>query len=711
MRIRMTAVRGMGACALAAVLALASPLQALACTQVYVGAGQTTTGDTYVGRSEDYAPRHAKAFGVSEPRVNPTYTSEESDFNRTFTGTTYRYTYVRDLASDWDGHPYAYSEAGTNEKGVSVSATLSTGYNDGIAKLDPLCNPDNPNGKTTGIGEFNITDVVLGEADSARRGCEILGGIIDQYGANECNQVIIADASETWVFQMLSGHQWLALKMGPNDVSVNPNMGNLQFKVNLDDTATCLHSADVVKLPQDAGLLKTFDDGTPNIAATYGEADSGAGQNTRYAQGRAYFGAPLSEGSDYAVNDKGQVASIANPQLTFAPSKKIDTFTALRSLAARGEQVDSLNANLNPNLYAIGNNRTVENHIFQIRDGLTPDIATVQWEALSRAEFSLFLPSYSAVLTEVDQSYYPSSIELPDAHQGDQGKDSVDAALQAEPEHVLDYVLMDINTLAYNNREACAEGVRGYLDALQRSIIEQQERVDEIMIATPAAARSEVANTLFAQITEESYAKCKTMLDELRAYVKAGDTASKFVPSDYDSATGGLRTPLVYAGAVVEPVIVNHPASVACERGAHVDDLAVVATANDGVAGTDALLSYEWQRKDAATGEYQAIADATSATLPVDTTAVGTTTYRVKVTNAAGLSVLSNESTVTVKQPAAGQPQQPQPPAGQPEQKPAKKPTPGKLAQTGDAASFAVAGLGMAGLVGLAIGTRVRRRS
>lgn len=66
---------------------------------------------------------------------------------------------------------------------------------------------------------------------------------------------------------------------------------------------------------------------------------------------------------------------------------------------------------------------------------------------------------------------------------------------------------------------------------------------------------------------------------------------------------------------------------------------------------------------------------------------------------------------MTVKQPPAGQPEQPQPPAGQSEQKPAKKPTPGKLAQTGDAASFAVAGLGMAGLVGLAIGARVRRRS
>ena len=393
MNIRHVLRRCAGAGMLVAAALVALPVQTLACTQVYVGSEHTTTGDTYVGRSEDYAPRHAKAFGVQEPRTNPTYTSQESDFSRTFAGTTYRYTYARDLASDWDGHDFSYSEAGTNERGVSVSATLSTDYNDGIAAIDPLCNPDNPQGNTAGIGEYTLTDVVLGEAATAREGCLLLGQIIDQYGACECNQVIIADSGETWLFQMLSGHQWLALKMGAHDVSVNPNMGNLQFKVDLDDEIVCLHSADVVKMPQEAGLLKTFDDGTPNIAATYGEANSGPGQNTRYAQGRAYFGAPLAAGTDFTVNEKGQVASIADPQLSFAPGMRVDTFTALRSLAARGEQQESLNANLNQSLYAIGNNRTVENHIFQIRSGLPAEIATVQWTALSRAEFSLFLPT------------------------------------------------------------------------------------------------------------------------------------------------------------------------------------------------------------------------------------------------------------------------------------------------------------------------------
>lgn len=648
MNIRHVLRRCAGAGMLVAAALVALPVQTIACTQVYVGSEHTTTGDTYVGRSEDYAPQHAKAFGVQEPRTNPTYTSQESDFSRTFTGTTFRYTYVRDLASDWDGHDFSYSEAGANERGVSVSATLSTDYNDGIAAIDPLCNPDNPQGNTAGIGEYTLTDVVLGEAATAREGCLLLGQIIDQYGACECNQVIIADSGETWLFQMLSGHQWLALKMGAHDVSVNPNMGNLQFKVDLDDETVCLHSADVVKMPQEAGLLKTFDDGTPNIAATYGEANSGPGQNTRYAQGRAYFGAPLAAGTDFTVNEKGQVASIADPQLSFAPGMRVDTFTALRSLAARGEQQEGLNANLNQSLYAIGNNRTVENHIFQIRSGLPAEIATVQWTALSRAEFSLFLPSYSAVLTEVDQAYYPQSTEFSDAHQGKQTVDSVEQALEPEPGQAFDYVMMDINTLAYNNRVSCAAGVRGYLDALQRSIIAQQERVDQIVQAAPADRRSQLANTLFAQVTEQSYTKCKAMLDELRTYIKAGDTSEAFVPSDFDAESGAVKTPLLYAAAVVAPKIVTQPASLRCEQGAGQVAVSVEATSDDATAGTDGLLRYQWFRRASAEGDFEAMEGETSSAMSVDTSHAGETVYRVEVTNAAGLTTVSDEATVAV---------------------------------------------------------------
>ncbi|MBM6989451.1 MAG: C69 family dipeptidase, partial [Olsenella umbonata] len=86
----------------AAAIVMAMPTGALACTQIYMGKGVTDTGNTYVGRSEDYANRHPKAFGIQEPRENPTFSSDESNFEWTFKGTTYRYTYVRDLPSGWD---------------------------------------------------------------------------------------------------------------------------------------------------------------------------------------------------------------------------------------------------------------------------------------------------------------------------------------------------------------------------------------------------------------------------------------------------------------------------------------------------------------------------------------------------------------------------------------------------------------------------------
>lgn len=172
-----------------AAIVMALPTGALACTQVYVDKAVTDTGDTYVGRCEDYASRHPKAFGIQEPQTNPTFTSNEtssdgtvkSSFSWTYNGTTYRHTYVRDLPSGWDGGTDAYGEAGTNSEGVSVSATLTTNYNDKIAAVDPCGSEDQNN--PTGLGEYNIADIVLGCASTARDGVKLLGQIIDENGS------------------------------------------------------------------------------------------------------------------------------------------------------------------------------------------------------------------------------------------------------------------------------------------------------------------------------------------------------------------------------------------------------------------------------------------------------------------------------------------------------------------------------------------------
>lgn len=124
---------------------MSMPTSALACTQMYMGNKLTADGDTYYGRAEDFDKRYLKHFGI-EPSHGPghTYGSDESAFMYTSTKTTYRYTYVRDHPSQWHGRYDAYSEAGINEKGVSCSATLTTGMNADAEAADPLTKTELP---------------------------------------------------------------------------------------------------------------------------------------------------------------------------------------------------------------------------------------------------------------------------------------------------------------------------------------------------------------------------------------------------------------------------------------------------------------------------------------------------------------------------------------------------------------------------------------
>ena len=530
----------------AGALAAAAPADAFACTQIYVGPELTDSGDTFVGRSEDFRPRHPKVFGVQEPVENPHYSSDESNLDFTLDGvTTYRYTYVRDTRSGWSDRTDAYSEAGINEKGLAVSATLTTGYNELIAAVDPVGADDEND--PWGIGEYTVTDIVLGNCLTAREGVEFLGALVEEHGNFDNNQIIIADQDEVWIFQQLSGHQWAAIECEDDVVSVNPNMGNLQYQVDLNDSERFLCSEGLVSTAEEAGSLVTFEDGTIDIASSYGDMSSPR-CDIRYLQGLTYFGADVPE---YSFDEEtGELNPVEDPQQFFEPGiKNIDLFTAMRAFAARGEQDQNINANVNSDLYAIGNNRNVESHLFQIRQDVDPEIAIVQWEALSRDEFSLFLPSYSALITEVSPVF--GDIEdFDESHGSDEKDDSMEQALSEDETGLLNYAMMDINTICYNNRGMCAEFTRMYLDEYQKQLIADQEAFDEEIQAAPAEKRAEMANAHFKEVSEQAYEDMSALRDELVAYVNAGDFTAKFVPSALTvSATIGAPSE---EGAAVE---------------------------------------------------------------------------------------------------------------------------------------------------------------
>ena len=536
---------------------MAMPTSALACTQIYMGSKLTADGNTYYGRAEDFGTRYLKHFGIEPAHKDGTeYTSLESGFDYKSKGATYRYTFVRDNPSQWEDRYDAYSEAGINEKGVSCSATLSTSYNEKAEEADPIT-------EETGIGEYSYASVILGESATAREGVELIGSLIDEQGTCANDQVIIADNNETWLFAALSGHQWIAMKLTDAIASVN------------------------------------FEDGKLDVAQTYGEEISEKAMHSwsRYVQGRDYFMAPLAEGTDYEiVKDEREDARATTGALVhelqplfFTPGKSDwNTFEMIRSFAARGENVAGLNANTD-GAYAIGSNRNTEIHTFQIRQGMDPEIATIQWEMLSNAEFSVAIPLYSALLTEVSPYFSDQDVSFDHCEEED-------VVNNEEPKNSINYVLMDINTLAYENRDHCATGVRAYLDALQKELIEQNLTVDEAMQAEEGTeARTALANKAGKAATKNTYVKCKAMLEEMRDYLQEGDFSEEFVPSDYDADNDCLVKSITYADEALSDEDVAEPEAEeeeATEEKSEGNNMAAMAVGAVVIIGVCAYVIY-----------------------------------------------------------------------------------------------------------------------
>lgn len=535
---------------------MSMPTSALACTQIYMGKNLTADGNTYYGRAEDFDTRYLKHFGI-EPSHGPGYIygSDESNFTYTSTKTTYRYSYVRDHPSQWHGRWDAYSEAGINEMGVSCSATLSTSMNADVEAVDPL---------TKGLGEYSYASVILGESATAREGVKLIGSLIDKQGVCSNDQIIIADNNETWLFAALSGHQWIAMKLAGNVASLNPNIGSLNYDVDLNDTENCLHSEKIQSMPEENGFAE-YTDGKFDVAKTYGEslADSGVHQWSRYVQGRNYFGSPLTKGTDYDIitvkrddypDQKGAMVSEIQP-LFFKPGKSgWSTFELIRAFGNRGENVPGLNANTD-GVYCIGSERNTEINLFQIRNGLDPQVATIQWEMLSRAAYSVAIPLYSALMTEVSPYFSDQTVSFDHC-------DEADIVNNEEPENSINYVLMDISSLCFENRATLATGVRAYLDALQNELIEQNQEVDKAMLAeTTTEGRTALANKAGKAATENTYKKCKALLQEMRAYQKAGNFDQPFTPSDLNTETNGLKVSITYAqdALATDPVTPDQP--------------------------------------------------------------------------------------------------------------------------------------------------------
>ncbi|MDR2977803.1 MAG: C69 family dipeptidase [Streptococcaceae bacterium] len=650
-----------------------------ACTSVYIGSDYTNDHATYFGRSEDKMKRARKVYGVQPASTHApgefyNDAGGKGGFKRPYPDQTYRFTYVRDSENFWKGDKLAYAEAGTNEFGLSVSATLSTFA--GTINFDPMATSDDPSKNayqytgpdgnsysSAGIAEYNLPSVLLGETKTAREAVQLLGSIIDTYGSAETYQVHIGDAQETWMFFTVSGHQWVAMKLNNNQVSVNPNMGSLLFYPDLNDSENCLHSADIEKKPNEAGKA-IYTEEKFDIGKTYGKykpgkyGGEGAANYVRYMQGLYYFNAEFASTLDVSPSGKpnhGMIMQIVDPPLFFTPSNQnMDTQFILNSLKSRGEGSPFSADTFNP-IYMVSNGTQMETNFFQTRKGLPADIATIEWLCPTRSEFGFHLPSYGALVTEVADCFADGPI--------DHGSISkVDDLLEpdAATENSLAYTLIDIDSLCQSNRDNYGKKIRSYFDALQTEIVRQQKLLDEVMLTLPASKsadntldKTSLANSSSKALANQMFDRSKKVLAELQTHIKqdrVNGAASDFSPSDLND-DGTVKSPLSYAAYAIAPAITAQPQGATYNQNNAAKPLTTEASAGEGLVSS---LTFEWFERSE-NGSESSVAMGESFT--PGTKSLGQHSYFVRVTNEAGLHSDSEDATITIKKLTAALPQ------------------------------------------------------
>jgi dipeptidase len=384
------------ATALASVLCMAS-VSASACTAVYVGSDLTADGTTMFARSEDISNSYNKMYFAIPAGVHKAGEVYNGcyGFNYTFTKDSYSYTAFQDDNGDGvDGvcpdcggtHTHTpYQSGGTNEMGVTVSATETIGCSDVMYDADPY--------KDEGIEEAEITTVVLSEAASAKEGVELLLSIYDTAGCAGGSGVFIADDKETWYIENATGTQYVAVKLSSSLAFAQPNMSVIGL-IDLDDTENVIASADLIAVAEKAGTyVGDKDANTIDYVASY-NADQTAG--SRMVNALAYFGEANAKeepaAADYTISNVNEAGEI----VAFYSNITLDHAWTVEDVVGY-YHIDG-----------IGSTRNLETHIFQIsaEDSITD---TVEWIAVDDAAINVFVPYYPMLTTDTYAAYQLST--------------------------------------------------------------------------------------------------------------------------------------------------------------------------------------------------------------------------------------------------------------------------------------------------------------
>ena len=526
---------------LVAMTFLLLPVQAVqACCGFIIGRQLTKDGTTLFGRTEDYpyypnGGKHNKNYVVVDAKTyneGDQIEDESNGFTYPHAASEMKYTATYDSARG-DGSNGAFGEHGFNEAGVSMTATVTAIPNKKVLKTDPLTEK--------GIPEAAMLDVVLPRVKSAREGVEFLAKVIEEKGSAEGNVVVFADQNETWYMEILSGHQYVAVKVPEDKYAVFANTYYLGH-VDLNDTENVIASKDVEKVAKESGNYKTDKDGNFHIAKSYGPE--------KYAEGdrsRTYAGITLLDPDSKVTYEDDEYELFRSPT---DPNKK---YTLEDAFALQRNRFEHLNGRFVPDdqigvkkqgddgsndtvrkdqyKYALGNENVIDAHVYQINPNLPKSFGGTLWLGMGPSRNTPYVPFYGNV-KDTYKAFKPQTATY-------------------DPNSWY-WTVWHIDQMAINNQDLFGKSIQNHWKALEEQLIIEQKVSDSKYAALKADEAA--AKAVEDKVTEDALARSERLFKQFKQYEselsatlkEAGRTDNPYrasLPDDYKDPTESSTEP------------------------------------------------------------------------------------------------------------------------------------------------------------------------
>ena len=520
---------------LVAMTFLLLPVQAVqACCGFIIGRQLTKDGTTLFGRTEDYpyypnGGKHNKNYvvvGAKNYKEGDQLEDESNGFTYPHATSEMKYTATYDSARG-DGSNGAFGEHGFNEAGVSMTSTVTAIPNKKVLKTDPLTE--------NGIPEAAMLDVVLPRVKSAREGVEFLAKVIEEKGSAEGNVVVFADQNETWYMEILSGHQYVAVKVPEDKYAVFANTYYLGH-VDLNDKENVIASKDVEKVAKESGNYKTDKDGNFHIAKSYGPE--------KYAEGdrsRTYAGITLLDPNSKVTYEDDEYELFRSPT---DPNKK---FTLEDAFALQRNRFEHLNGRFVPDdqigvkkqgdngsndtvrkdqyKYALGNENVIDAHVYQINPNLPKSFGGTVWLGMGPSRNTPYVPFYGNV-KDTYKAFKPQTATY-------------------DPNSWY-WTVWHIDQMAINNQDLFGKSIQNHWKALEEQLIIEQKVSDSKYAALKADEAA--AKAVEDKVTEDALARSERLFKQFKQYEselsatlkEAGRTDDPYrasLPDDYKDPT------------------------------------------------------------------------------------------------------------------------------------------------------------------------------